>query len=362
MDIWELAREKIESSKKKPIKDSDEAAPEQDSFLFTIDSKLDSIESHLIIVGSPNCGKTTLINRFLDKKDIVNPTTVLEYSFGYRNRDTKKDVVHIWELSGNASLGSLVKVPFGMHSLQNNIGLFIVLDLTQPNQIWKMFESFINNGIEQIQSLLHKNKRGLKEKLTTTAWQRIGGKEKAENSLVNPFPVPLFIFGAKYDQFQNEDTERRRNIIKGLRILNFLFGGCLIFTSINMENLVTRAKSMMSYVAFNNNYPKGLITDIEKPLFIPFGTDSLDLIGSPNNEGTYYKTNFDEVYNQWRSFFNRVFPPPSLKGKEAESFLHDPKFAEPSIDKLVDEKLYNLERYIKENEEREVVMNRTVRD
>ena len=39
-------------------------------------------ETTLLVVGSRNVGKTTLIHRFLERQETTKPTLALEYTFG----------------------------------------------------------------------------------------------------------------------------------------------------------------------------------------------------------------------------------------------------------------------------------------
>uniref|UniRef100_A0A0N4ZE61 Cytoplasmic dynein 2 light intermediate chain 1 n=1 Tax=Parastrongyloides trichosuri TaxID=131310 RepID=A0A0N4ZE61_PARTI len=353
MNIWELAEKKVQENRNK----RSTTMSENESYIFQKEKK-ESIESYIIVAGSPKTGKTTYLNRFLEKNESLNSTIILEYSFGYRIRDTSKDIIHIWELSSDVNLSPLVQVPFIEEHLNKNIGFFIVIDLTKPETIWSMIEEFINSGRKKIDNVIDKGSSNFKNNLLQTSWERIGEKDVGSNSIINPFPIPLYIIGAKYDIFQNEDTEKRKNVSLCLRILNFLYGGCLIYSSINMENLLSRTKTMLSHAAFKINYPKGIITDINKPLFVPFGSDSLESIGSPSGKIISSNSSFKEIFDEWKRFYNKMYPQKMSNITKCDEILEDEKFAEPVIDILFEEKQNNLQRYIKENEEREATLDR----
>ena len=67
MNIWDLS---IQQSKEKRE---------------NLSSKPDSqaSERSLLVVGSKEVGKTTLIHRFLESQDSAKPTLALEYTFGH---------------------------------------------------------------------------------------------------------------------------------------------------------------------------------------------------------------------------------------------------------------------------------------
>ncbi|CEF69354.1 Cytoplasmic dynein 2 light intermediate chain 1 [Strongyloides ratti] len=354
MNIWELAEQKIQENKSKRNNNNSK----NDTYSFHKDPQ-EPIESYIIIAGYPKTGKTTYLNRFLKNEATINPTTILEYSFGYRHRDSYKDIIHTWELSIDHNLSSLLHVPFTKSHLQKNIGLFIVFDLTKPETIWIMIEEFLKNGKQKIEDIIIKEEKLLKDYLEESSWERIGGRDVLHNNIIKPFPIPLYFIGGKYDIFQNEESEKRKNISFCLRLLNLIYGGCLMYSSINMENLVSRIKSMMSNVAFKINYSKGLAVDINQALFIPFGGDSLESICSLNNKHSFMASTFDEVYDECKKFYNNLFPQELTKLTSEDDIINDEKFSEPIVDMLFEERLSNLQRYIKENEQREATIERT---
>ena len=69
-NIWDLA---IEQSKEKRAN--------------VLTDQKSSDERSLLILGSRNVGKTTLIHRFLDSQDSPKPTLALEYTFGRKTNN-----------------------------------------------------------------------------------------------------------------------------------------------------------------------------------------------------------------------------------------------------------------------------------
>uniref|UniRef100_A0A0K0DUH5 Cytoplasmic dynein 2 light intermediate chain 1 n=1 Tax=Strongyloides stercoralis TaxID=6248 RepID=A0A0K0DUH5_STRER len=171
MNIWDLAEQKIEENKRKRNANN----TGNDIYLFHKDPQ-EPIESYIVIAGYPKTGKTTYLNRFLGNEITINPTTILEYSFGYRHRDSYKDIIHTWELSVDHNLSPLLQVPLIKNHLQKNIGLFIFFDLTKPETIWILIEKFLKNGIQKIESIT-KDDNQLKDYLEEFSWKRIGGRD-----------------------------------------------------------------------------------------------------------------------------------------------------------------------------------------
>uniref|UniRef100_A0A0K0F548 Cytoplasmic dynein 2 light intermediate chain 1 n=1 Tax=Strongyloides venezuelensis TaxID=75913 RepID=A0A0K0F548_STRVS len=358
MNIWELAKQKYEENKRKRNTNTSS----NDTYLFQKDRQ-EPIESYIIAAGYPKTGKTTYLNRFLGTEGTSNSTAILEYSFGYRHRDSQKDIIHGWELSVDVNLSSLLQIPLTKNHIQQNIGIFIVVDLTKPETIWLMIEEFLESAKVRIKDIFDKDvDKSVKDYLEESSWKRIGGKDVVNNSVVKPFPIPLYIIGGKYDVFQNEETEKRKSICYFLRILNYLYGGCLIFGSINMENLITRIKNMMSHAAFKINYSKGLVVDINKPLFVPFGGDSLENINSLNTKQSFINSTFEEIFRDCKSQYNNLFPQEMVNTMAEDEIIKDEKFSEPVIDILFEERLNNLQRYIREKEERETTLERSNRN
>ena len=57
----------------------------------------------MIFVGEKHCGKSSLIGKFLDEpiKDQMKETAGLEFKFGIRYKDDRKQKVSIYELGKN---------------------------------------------------------------------------------------------------------------------------------------------------------------------------------------------------------------------------------------------------------------------
>lgn len=50
-------------------------------------------ETNLLVVGSKNCGKSTLIQRLLERQEAARPTLALEYTFGRKKTQNLAKVI-----------------------------------------------------------------------------------------------------------------------------------------------------------------------------------------------------------------------------------------------------------------------------
>lgn len=69
-----------------------------------------SQEKTVVFVGEKSSGKSSLIAKFLDDpvKDDMKETTALDFRYGIRTKDEKKQKVNIYELGKKLSLSSLI--------------------------------------------------------------------------------------------------------------------------------------------------------------------------------------------------------------------------------------------------------------
>jgi GTPase SAR1 family protein len=67
-------------------------------------------ERTVIFLGEKSSGKSSLICKFLDEpvKDDMKETTALDYRYGIRTKDEKKQKFNIYELGGGRILSSLL--------------------------------------------------------------------------------------------------------------------------------------------------------------------------------------------------------------------------------------------------------------
>jgi predicted ATP-dependent endonuclease of OLD family len=69
-----------------------------------------SQEKTVVFVGEKSSGKSSLIAKFLDDpvKDDMKETTALDFRYGIRTKDEKKQKVNIYELGKKLSLSSSI--------------------------------------------------------------------------------------------------------------------------------------------------------------------------------------------------------------------------------------------------------------
>lgn len=80
-------------------------------------------------------GKSSLIAKLLDEplKDDMKETTALDFRYGTRIKDEKKQKLNIYELGGGRTLASLLQAPLNSYALASgNLIICIVIDLANP--------------------------------------------------------------------------------------------------------------------------------------------------------------------------------------------------------------------------------------
>ena len=95
-------------------------------------------------MGDKQCGKTSLIAKYLDEpvKDDMKETTALDFRYGVRTKDDKKQKVNIYELGkgflsiniilgGGRILSNLLSAALTSFGIANTV-VCIVIDLSTP--------------------------------------------------------------------------------------------------------------------------------------------------------------------------------------------------------------------------------------
>ncbi|KAG1665258.1 Cytoplasmic dynein 2 light intermediate chain 1 [Nymphon striatum] len=276
-------------------------------YYFKDESK-NSAESTIFVIGNKQAGKSTLINKYLSKSEAPKPTVALEYVFARHGRgiDTVKDVCHIWELGGSILFCNLIEEVIMPQTILK-CSIIIVIDLAVPNDIWSTVETLIvclKSRIEKVLSMPQMKDSNTKEILYQATKIRIG------------------------EENMDFDSEKRKILCKGLRFLALTNGAALYSTSSKSESLLTRAKGVFSNLAFDLPSSKTFAVDHNKPLCIPFGTDSSHKIGvsSVDDGNDVFKS-----YDMWKNTFTASFPP-SSKPVMQDDPAKDPNFAERDVD------------------------------
>lgn len=104
-------------------------------------------ESHLLVCGSKDAGKTSLIQRFLERDETPKPTVGLDFCYGRKSKQNNmsqvKDVAQIWELGGGSSMSKLLDVVITPSNIRK-LSVVLVLDLSKPDQLWETQETLLN--------------------------------------------------------------------------------------------------------------------------------------------------------------------------------------------------------------------------
>lgn len=323
----------------------------------TEDSGATSAENALFLVGGKNAGKTSIIMRFLDRSEAPKPTVALEYTYARRAKghNMAKDIGHIWELGGGTWLSKLMDIPLNPDNLLQT-GIMLVLDLSNPGEMWFTLETLLATARARIESIISEMRQShpnIRETLTKRAWERLG-EEVVDKSIIDPFLIPLFIVGSKYDLFQELDSEKRKVICKTLRFVAHTNGASLHFFSTHVESLMTRAKLLMTNHLFSTTPSKTLQTEYSKPLMIPAGLDDLASIGNvPLSDKDIGRVNARKPVELWKHCFTSYFPQTATDNPaKVDDPAKDVKYAEPTIDNLRAQKDDELERYRRTSERR----------
>ncbi|XP_014216248.1 cytoplasmic dynein 2 light intermediate chain 1 [Copidosoma floridanum] len=236
--------------------------------------KTDPTESHeksLIIVGSKEVGKTTMIYRFLEKEDTPKATLAMDYSYGRKaGKSLIKDVVHVWEIGHLTS--SLVATAMSGSALSHSpyhTTILIVLDLSKPEILWNSLEECldalrkamkISYSDELVREMLEQKKKTLKE------------------PTADLFPMKVCLIGGKYDAFRELHVDDRELVGQVLRATAHTLGAGLHYHSAKDAHLLRKTKELLSQYGFRGQVARASVTDYEKPLSVVAGSDSFDAI------------------------------------------------------------------------------------
>ncbi|KAL5239847.1 hypothetical protein ACI65C_007257 [Semiaphis heraclei] len=301
----------------------------------SVTSDMVSVERTLLVIGSKNAGKTSLIYSFFDKNEKPKPTLALEYSFARRSgKSLTKDICHVWELGGGLVFKDLLSV-IVQKTRGRRLSVVLVLDLSKPDILWNTMEM-----------LLEEIKTHLENVPEIEEYNQINVKNVEDKKYMSPLPIPLMIVGSKYDVYQNFEPAKKRVLCQCLRYVAHTYGASLFFYGVNDAVLVKISKEMMSHYGFGTPYPKNHIYDSNKPLVVPAGSDCFDKIDNHNEAGSI------RSMHKYRSVFASNFKQMTLEsGTHASSTdntdpLNDPNYADPLIDESLKKKQEELKLFV----------------
>ncbi|VDM47165.1 unnamed protein product [Toxocara canis] len=363
-------------------------------------------------------GKSQMILRFLDRNENTKPTIALEYTYGRRTRGMIKDVAHIWELGGGTSLLNLMDIPLTSKNIEVT-SLVIVIDLTKPEEMWNTFYGVLDAARARVESvmnelndrapnaydrLIRNNKRRFGERKVYTAvlistyflslnktfcyvantyisltYLTMLAPCNANNyrtntfqdaSLIKQFPIPLAIVGAKYDEFQVTFYSK-----------NFCF-----LTNVKDDfRLKPPEDGLRGQLKIYGNEEQNLEPETRKNIcktlrFMALSNfASLQDIGAPPlSDSTLIKMRAANPRDMWRDAFIELFPQTvtiqlfvmiesvideseATKNELKDDPANDPQYREKEIDRLLEQKLQDLELYIKQKKDRQALEEKAER-
>ncbi|XP_065904203.1 cytoplasmic dynein 2 light intermediate chain 1-like isoform X2 [Dysidea avara] len=342
MDLWSIAlEERAKADEERRIRLEQQGKQDGDTYMF--------------FMGSSQCGKSTMLLRFLERGESPKSTIGIEYTFGRRSRGANmaKDITHLWELGGGTLLAKLIEIPITAECLKGLV-VFIVLDLSKPEELWNTLEVLLKQLKQHLDNIVTQLKVKSPEavaKLRQAAWKKFGD-DHPDKDLLNPLLVPLVIFGGKYDLFQDFDPEKKKIICKTLRFIAHTNGAYLQFVSTKSDTLFNKTKQLLSHFAFGTPASRSMSMDHTKPLIVPAGADALGQIGVPPiPAGDISKISAKNPYDLWKQSYCGFFPPlTSNKSHIPDDPCKDVKYQEPAIDSMRAQKDEELEKYRKQCE------------
>ncbi|KAF0761709.1 cytoplasmic dynein 2 light intermediate chain 1 [Aphis craccivora] len=292
-------------------------------------------ERTLLVIGSKDAGKTSLIHSFFDKNEKPKPTLALEYYFARRSgKSLTKDICHVWELGGGLVFKDLLSV-IVQKTRGRRLSVVLVLDLSKPDILWNTMEM-----------LLEEVKVHLENVLDIEEYNQINVKNIEDKKFMSPLPIPLMIVGSKYDVYQNFEPAKKRVLCQCLRYVAHTWGASLIFYSVNDTILVKVSKEMMSHYGFGTPYPKNHIYDSNKALLVPAGFDCFEKIDNLNEAGSI------RSMHKYKNIFVSNFKQISIESgthassKENTDPLNDTNYADPLIDESLRKKQEELKLFV----------------
>uniref|UniRef100_A0A7E5A150 Cytoplasmic dynein 2 light intermediate chain 1 n=1 Tax=Panagrellus redivivus TaxID=6233 RepID=A0A7E5A150_PANRE len=316
-------------------------------------------DSTIIICGSEDCGKSSLIQRFMDKSGPTSKTISMDYNYVIRMRNNNKEVATVWELGGGANMAKLIATPITDKTIEST-GVMVFLDLRSPPDFPEI--------ITQILTALHEKAKIIMAsidnvdpsrhvRLTAVLKKHESHKDSKAMKLL---PFPLVFVAACFDQFQNFDMERKNMLYKFLRFVAHIHGADLLTHSTSTEALISKCKGFLAHFGFRDPRPSlQSNTDVMKPLYMAAGSDSFDSIGSiPGLVGA--PNSYHEAITHWKDAFEEYFQSKDEKKRVSSSaIVADKQFYEYEIDTSIEQKKHQLEMLIREKENRRALADKT---
>ncbi|KAL3081060.1 hypothetical protein niasHT_037528 [Heterodera trifolii] len=351
-DIWTTIRQQYEQLRN--VEEQQQQKSEQQP----------PAECSLIFCGSSNSGKSLLSSLFLSSfssrhfsssssavsslssSSTDQKTIALEFRFGQRiiSEGNGKQLANVWELAGGGTMAPLVQVPLAMRNIHST-SLLLFVDLTRP----ELFQSVADSLLTVCRKRIERLKSG------DEMAKLIGQIESQDKKAIRPLGIQLVIVCARYDEFQNANSEQKRQMYRLIRQFAHINGAAIITLSIRMDTLLTKARTFLYDLISGiplQQFQKSLSTDPQHPLFVvPHGIDSFeDINPSLRSLGSFSEAmlNFLQSLNQTFAQQQQKVPDDEAENEAEESEEMKQQLAEPTIDALVEERMKQLELFARE--------------
>lgn len=331
-------------------------------------------DAAVFFVGSRGSGKTTLVNRFLypDKTEVPKPTEGVEYTFARKqqaNNIDKKDIAHIWEISGSEKLWEEVSnsdsLFLGMRQVTTAV-VVIVLDLAKPSECLPTLEYWLDKVKTRSAATFSKlEKRGSKlpQQLRERS-KKVFGSSHEDKEAIDHSGITVVVVAAKYDAFNNTDAELKKVMSRALRYVAhtnsaalFFLGGLRGSASQQDANYsdpaadkaqLNQFRAYLNHLIFtgaDKKFPARLTleTDHLKPLLLTIGADKLSQIGRPRGADGGGGGN---ALAEWREVFDKFFPKEAKKARATAPDLE--KYPEPEVDAVRKQRQAELAQFMKQ--------------
>ncbi|KAK4469259.1 hypothetical protein MN116_006576 [Schistosoma mekongi] len=289
-------------------------------------------ETTIIFAGNKGSGKSTIINRFLERNESPKPTLALDYTYGRKGIGNflTKAVSQIWELGGGLKLSDLLGVVITPNNILS-LHLILVIDLSKPEELWDTVDTLLNSVSARVDQMLNrlyqKNITRIQNTFKANLRKRIPSNHP-DIELLNPFPLPLTVLGTKYD--------------------------ILMFCSVKDDGLLKKIKAYLNHIAFDGKDLCDAQMETGKPLMIPVGVDSFSNIGTPPNvDMEIERLTVKSPLEMWKNAFCSKFP---QKSALTTSFNNrtdpskDLQYSESLVDSALKVKHEELESKLHQNE------------
>ncbi|CAB3363282.1 Hypothetical predicted protein [Cloeon dipterum] len=301
----------------------------------------ESVKNTVFFIGNKGGGKSTLINLLLDRNENTKPTLAMDYYFARRSsRSLWSDVCHIFELGGGTMYTDLLTAPISTASVEH-LTIFLILDLSRPSEMWDTIEC-VASDVRKLVTTAAKTEYKVSQ-IKEAAKARLGQNFEGE-PFIEPFLVPLVIIGTKYDVFETFDSEKKNVICRCLRFAALSLGASLYFSTTKDAAVLKKIREMLVVQSFETQSPKYTCQDVSKPLAIPCGKDSVQLIGGPGTTVNF--KNSVTALTRWKQTCMALYPNDEKATVAIDvDPTRDPNYFEPEIDSLREQKDVELDKY-----------------